>query len=292
MKKRYVWLKLQKDFFQDKAIKKLRRIAGGDTYTVIYLKMLLLSVRNEGKIFFENIESSFSEELALDLDESIENVDVTLNFLTKYKLISFDSQDYVLDYALNNIGSECESAERVRRHREKIKKLQCNGQTLPCNDKTLQGNDKTLQVTFCNDIKRREDTEKEKSKNLKDSFKNESININKQISDINKQISDFFEEIWELYPCKKGKSRISQSNKKSLYKIGLDEMKRAIERYKSDPELKSNNGYKNYQNGSTFFKKTYIEFLDVNYKEKENENKNENHFYKNESREIDTPCFD
>ena len=42
--KKYYWLKLNEGFFRDKKIKKLRKIAGGDTYTVIYLKMQLLSL--------------------------------------------------------------------------------------------------------------------------------------------------------------------------------------------------------------------------------------------------------
>ena len=31
--KKYYWLKLKEDFFRQKEIKKLRKIAGGDTYT-------------------------------------------------------------------------------------------------------------------------------------------------------------------------------------------------------------------------------------------------------------------
>ena len=59
MSKRYYWLKLQKDFFTQPKIKKLRKIAGGDTYTIIYLKMQLLSLNNGGKLFFEGIEENF-----------------------------------------------------------------------------------------------------------------------------------------------------------------------------------------------------------------------------------------
>ena len=61
--KRYYWLKLKEDFFDQKEIKKLRRIAGGDTYTIIYLKMLLLSIKNGGKIMYEAVEDSLAEEL-------------------------------------------------------------------------------------------------------------------------------------------------------------------------------------------------------------------------------------
>ena len=49
--KRYYWLKLKENFFNQKEVKKLRRVAGGDTYTIIYLKLQLLSLKNGGKLF-------------------------------------------------------------------------------------------------------------------------------------------------------------------------------------------------------------------------------------------------
>ncbi|EEI83097.1 hypothetical protein HMPREF0077_0791 [Anaerococcus tetradius ATCC 35098] len=33
--KRYYWIKLKKEFFTGKRIKRLRRTSGGDTYTII-----------------------------------------------------------------------------------------------------------------------------------------------------------------------------------------------------------------------------------------------------------------
>ena len=42
MSKKYYWLRLKNNFFQQKEIKKLRKIAGGDTYTIIYLKLTFL----------------------------------------------------------------------------------------------------------------------------------------------------------------------------------------------------------------------------------------------------------
>ena len=87
MARKYYWLKLSDDFFKDKTIKKLRKIAGGDTYTIIYLKMLLKAIRQENKLFFEGIEENFADELALDLEEDEENVKVTLSFLQKRGLL-------------------------------------------------------------------------------------------------------------------------------------------------------------------------------------------------------------
>lgn len=127
--KKYYWLKLKEDFFRDKRIKKLRRIAGGDTYTVIYLKMQLLSIKNNGVLIYEGIEDNFAEELALELDEDTENVKVTLAFLHGNGMLEETEQDhFLMTETIKCIGSESASAERVRKHRERKnqKALQCN----------------------------------------------------------------------------------------------------------------------------------------------------------------------
>lgn len=131
-KKRYFWLKLKEDFFRQKEIKKLRKLAGGDTYTIIYLKMLLLAIKNDNKLYFEGVEDNFSDELALELDEDEGNVSMTLAFLQKHDLIEVvNDEEYFLPQAKILTGSESESAARVRKHRKKLedekKSLQCNG---------------------------------------------------------------------------------------------------------------------------------------------------------------------
>lgn len=152
--KRYYWLRLKKDFFKKKAIKKLRKIAGGDTYAIIYLEIQLLSIENNGSIFFEGYEETFEEELALELDEDVENVRMTLLYLQKNNLLEIKSdEEYFIPEAAESIGSETAVAERVRRHREKNKALQCNGLSLQSN----------IDVTKCNTEKEIEkDKEKEK----------------------------------------------------------------------------------------------------------------------------------
>lgn len=52
--KRYYWMRLKTDFFDQPEIKKLRRLAGGDTYTIIYLKMMLKTVDNNGLFVFQS----------------------------------------------------------------------------------------------------------------------------------------------------------------------------------------------------------------------------------------------
>lgn len=81
MAKKYYWLKLYKDFFQRREIKKLRRIAGGDTFTIIYLKLLLYSTQYGGELQYEGTESTLARELALEIEEYHENVQMVLSYM-------------------------------------------------------------------------------------------------------------------------------------------------------------------------------------------------------------------
>lgn len=117
--KHYYWLKLKDTFFNQLEIKKLRRMAGGDTYTIIYLKLQLLSIKSGGFIEFRHIENDLVDELALLLDEEVDNIRATLVFLQNLDLIAESDIDcFFLPEAAANIGKETESAERMRKHRE------------------------------------------------------------------------------------------------------------------------------------------------------------------------------
>ena len=116
--KRYYWLKLSEDFFRQKEIKKLRKIAGGDTYTVIYLKMLLRSMEDGGKLYYEGYESDFASELALDIDEDVENVKMTVAFLIANGILHENTvSEYEITTAREMVGSEGGSARRMRKMR-------------------------------------------------------------------------------------------------------------------------------------------------------------------------------
>lgn len=81
MAKKYYWIRLKTDFFKSLAMKKLRRIAGGDTYTIIYLKLQLLSAEAGGWLYYEGVESTFTEELAILTDEDVKDVRNAINIL-------------------------------------------------------------------------------------------------------------------------------------------------------------------------------------------------------------------
>ena len=124
--KRYYWLKLKDDFFSSKRVKKLRRLAGGDTYLIIYLKMQLKALKTDGMLTWTGLEENFADELALDLDEEPDDVKVTLQFLLSCGLIeTSDDVNFLLPYVSENTGSENASAQRVRDFRAR-KALQSN----------------------------------------------------------------------------------------------------------------------------------------------------------------------
>ena len=118
--KRYFWLKLKEDFFQSKRIKKLRNMAGGDTYLIIYLKLQLKAMKTDGMITFDHLENDIATELALDLDEKPDDVAATLIYLTHCGLAeSSDDESFFLPYAVENVGSETSAAERMRNMRKR-----------------------------------------------------------------------------------------------------------------------------------------------------------------------------
>lgn len=219
MAKRYYWLKLPKDFFEDKAIKRLRQIAGGDTYTIIYLKMLLKSMEDDGKLFYEGIEDNICDEIALDINENADDVQVTISYLEKKGLLIVTDSEVELTRLTEMVGSESAVTERVRKHREAQKLLQCNASV-------LQGN--TIE-TKCNTEKEiekeksREDTEidtKKKKKSAK--------------ADLNGMI-DSFTENEELREALKAFLDMRKSIKKPIqteyaFKLALNKLKQLSDR--------------------------------------------------------------
>lgn len=77
---------------------------------------------------------------------------------------------------------------------------------------------------------------------------------------------EHFEELWALYPAKKGKNLISDKRKRDLLSVSVDEMQCFINRYKRDIELDHNNGFaRQWLNGSTWFNGRWQDYTDDNY---------------------------
>lgn len=149
--KRYYWIQLTQDFFKSKEMKLLRKIAGGDTHTIIYLKMMLISLEDGGCIYYDGLADNLAEEIALMIDENVEDIKITLLFLeSKGLLTRKNDRDYFLEQVPEMVGSETASARRVRKFRENQLALQCN------NDVTKRNGDIDKEI----DIEIEKDTDK------------------------------------------------------------------------------------------------------------------------------------
>ena len=238
MEKRYYWLKLNDNFFKDKRMKKLRRIAGGDTYTIIYLKMMLSSLTTGGMIYYEGIEDSLAEELALDLDEDPDNVQVLLNFLmTTGLMIDLGDGGYELPQASESMGSETAGAQRVRDHRARQKALQCNTDET---EKALHCNTYVTEVKQDEtEVKRECCVEKEIEKEI------EKDNINTYVN----QVIDEYNSICKSLP----KAEKITEKRKRLIKARLRD-KYTIEDFKKVFEKAQNSAFLRGETGRVSFK--------------------------------------
>ena len=85
MAEKYYWMRLNSDFFTSKRIKKLRKL-GGD-YLIIYLKMQLKSLKQDGYLYYAGLEENIADEIALDIDEDSDKVQLTLAYLQSCGLL-------------------------------------------------------------------------------------------------------------------------------------------------------------------------------------------------------------
>ncbi len=118
--KRYYFLKLTAGFFKDKNIRKLRKMAGGDTYALITLEIFLEALENDNRLYYDGIEDTFPKELALAIDESPENVKIAVDFLlTNGWLVEETEDTFYTPKGAEMSGSI--SARTMRRYRAQEK---------------------------------------------------------------------------------------------------------------------------------------------------------------------------
>lgn len=128
MSKKYYWLKLKNTYFNQLTQKKMKRQPNGKEMQIIYLRMLLSSIDKEGKIYYQGVYDSLEEELAEEFDEPVEIVKQTITFLIANNMVTIDADHTChIPEAVECIGSEWDSAERMRRKRSIDKASLCDG---------------------------------------------------------------------------------------------------------------------------------------------------------------------
>ncbi len=262
--KRYYWLKLKTDFFLQPKIRKMRSLENGSDLTIIYLKMQLLSIENEGVIYLEGLEDSIESELELLIDENVELIKKTIDFLKRYKLLEIISNDelHLLEIK-ESIGSECNSTERVRKHREKKKMLQCNNTVTDIKQQVTNSNTEIeieIEIEKEIDIESREKSERERK---------DSNNVTGALPDVTNRYIDIEKEI-----DSREKSERKDSN--TLTQLDFDQYTRKFyELYDMYPNHEYKEKALKYWLEENYDIETikYIEYGVKSYSRKENTNK-------------------
>lgn len=262
-KKRYYWLKLPNTYFSQLEQKKMRKQEHGKDMQIIYLRMMLYSLGRNGCIYYQNVYDTIEEELAEEFDEDVELIKETVKYLLDNNMISIEDSNISIPEVDRITGSECYSAERMRRMREKKKASQCDSGVTVSDDS----------VTGCDEENRDEilDTRYESVECKVKEKDNASVPDDDSLSfssfDMT-EVNELFDKLWTMYPLKKHKEKVMYYQRCILYSIGLPEMVRAITRYldsfKETP-------WKNMQNGYNFFNGGYKAFLDANWEQDENQ---------------------
>lgn len=175
MAKKFYWLKMKNNFFQSKRVKKIRKMEDGDSMAIIYIELMLVSLEDEGVLFFEHIEPAFDDEVSLLIDEEPEKVKRLLEVLrTCGLLVQKNDDEYLLTEVAEMVGSESEDAERKRTKRRTISD---NVQTTSDNVRTTSDTfgqcptEKEIEIEKEKDIELEKDKRESKSKTKR---KNES----------------------------------------------------------------------------------------------------------------------
>lgn len=128
--KRYYWLKLPEDFFQSETIRWLEEQPNGIYYSNFYLKLCLMSINDNGMLIRRVGEMYIPydiKRLSEITNINSDTIMIAINLLKKLGLLEvLDNGAFYLNQVKNMVGSESESAKRVRKHRNKTKALQCN----------------------------------------------------------------------------------------------------------------------------------------------------------------------
>ena len=122
----YRWVRLHENHFTSLKMRKLRKQEHGETMLVIYLKIVLHSLKWNGFIYYEEVGDSIAEEIADSIGEDKELVEKTILFMINTNLATIGDNKEVLnieefkDITGPETNAERQQAFRAREYNKKL----------------------------------------------------------------------------------------------------------------------------------------------------------------------------
>lgn len=174
MGKRYFWLRLKEDFFDEIYVKALRKLPQGDSLVVVFLKLQLRSMNTNGLLEYKRIMPNAITELALAIDEDETIVQLTVEALARFGVIEYmDNDDLYITTVKELVGSETADAKRMRENRKQKsnKKLTNIEQDEQCSNNVQKCSNN---FEYCSTEKNEKKEDKEQTRKEQDYSKSES----------------------------------------------------------------------------------------------------------------------
>lgn len=159
--KKYYWLKLKEDFFEDDTIEWIEDQPNGEKYSLFYLKLCLKSLKTNG-ILIRNVGEMLIpydvKKLAEATRTDVDTVRVAMDLFKNIGLIQIlENGEIYLSQLKNMVGSETSKAQLMRNKRERDKQKQLEA------PKNEDGNNVTKALPNCyTEIEIEKEKEKEK----------------------------------------------------------------------------------------------------------------------------------
>ena len=158
--KRFFWLKLKEDFFEDETIEWLEEQPNGKEYVLFYLKMCLKSLKHDGKLYREvgtRIIPYDIKKLSEITKTPVDTVMIATKVLSEIGLVQrMDDETLYMNQVTLMTGNSANNshAERQRRYRERLKQkaLQAPSQNVTSHsDESIENRDKSIELDSIGD---------------------------------------------------------------------------------------------------------------------------------------------
>lgn len=244
------WIKIATDIFDDEKILLIESLPESYAIITVWFKLLCLAGKqNNSGVFVMNSQIAYTDKMLSTIFRMKETiVKMSIDTFEQFGMIKrVEGVITIPNWDKHqSLDAYEKKKERDRRYQEERRAKQ-RGLIVQSSDESSDSRQTVV------------------NKSLPVAVSDKEEDIDKDINNIcapRGALSDpneHFEKLWKMYPLKKGKGKVSATQRKKLLKISEEEMEQVIKRYCDYVEGVD---YLHYQNGSTFFNSGYVDYLE------------------------------